>query len=526
MPFPRAAGRGEHDFRKRPTPMQVTQTLDEGLKREFKVVVPASDLDARLNERLATLKDRVNINGFRKGKVPVAHLKKLYGKSVMAEVLDQVVADANRKIVDDNGLKLAMQPKVKVTAEDEPDEQKAVLGVIEGKHDLGLTVALEVLPKVELKEIGELKVERLTADVSDADVAEAVERVAKQSRPFSPKDGAAADGDRVTIDFVGKIDGEPFQGGSAEGHQLELGSGAFIPGFQEQLVGVKSGDEKVVGVDFPAEYPAAELAGKAASFDVTVKSVEAPDELKIDDEFAKSLGLESLDSLKDAVREQIAGDYARVSRQEVKRQLLDALDAQYAFDLPPTLVEQEFENVWRQVIGDLARTGRTLEDEGETEESARAEYRKIAERRVRLGLVLAEIGERHEVKVADDEVTRALVERARQYPGQEQQVWDFYRNNPEALAELRAPIFEDKVVDRILETASVTERKVAKDELFAEPDEDDDGAKAPDDASGAKSKAKSKAKAKAKVEAKPGNKSETSGADPKEASGDNVKTEA
>jgi trigger factor len=477
--------------------MQVTQTLDEGLKREFKVVVPASDLDARLNERLATLKDRVNINGFRKGKVPVAHLRKLYGKSVMAEVLDQVVSEANRKIVDDNGLKLAMQPKVKVTAEDEPDEQKAVLGVIEGKHDLGLTVALEVLPKVELTDVGSLKVERLNADVAEADVDEAVERVAKQNRSFSVKDGAAAEGDRVVIDFVGKIDGEAFEGGSATDAPLELGSNSFIPGFEEQLVGVKAGDEKQVAVSFPAEYQAAHLAGKDATFDVTVKAVEAPAELAIDDELAKSLGLESLDKLKEAVRDQIAADYARVSRQKVKRQLLDALDEQYSFDLPPTLVEQEFENVWRQVIGDLARTGRTLEDEGETEESARAEYRKIAERRVRLGLVLAEIGEKHDVKVSDDEVTRALVERARQYPGQEQQVWDFYRNNPDALAELRAPIFEDKVVDAILAKASVTERSVGKDELFAEPDEDGEEAGEP---KAAPKKAKSKAKSAAKAE--------------------------
>ena len=455
--------------------MQVTQTLDEGLKREFKVVVPASDLDARLNERLATLKDRVNINGFRKGKVPVAHLKKLYGKSVMAEVLDQVVQDANRKIVDDNGLKLAMQPKIKVTADDEPDEEKAVEGVIEGRHDLALTVAMEILPKVDLKDVAELKVEKLVATVEDGDVAEALDRVAKQNRAFKAKDAEAADGDRVTIDFVGKIDGETFEGGSAEGAQLELGSDTFIPGFEQQLVGTKAGDDKRVEVTFPADYGRAEFAGKDAAFDVIVKGVETPEDVTVDDEFAKSLGMESLDKLKGAIREQIGTEYGRVARQKLKRQLLDGLDAQYAFELPPTLVEQEFDNVWRQVVADLARSGRTIEDEGETEDDAKAEYRKIAERRVRLGLVLAEIGAKNDVKVADDEVTRALVERARQYPGQEQQVWDFYRNNPEALAELRAPIFEDKVVDAILEKATVTERSVSKEELMA-PDEDEDGA--------------------------------------------------
>ncbi|WP_020178888.1 trigger factor [Methylopila sp. M107] len=480
--------------------MQVTQTLDEGLKREFKIVVPASDLDARLNERLDGLKDRVNINGFRKGKVPLAHLKKLYGKSVMAEVLDQVVAEANKKIVDDNGFKLAMQPKVKVTAEDEPDEQKAVLGVIEGKHDLALSVALEVLPKVELKDVSELKVERLVTDVADKEVDEALDRFASANRPFSAKDGVAANGDRVTLDFVGKIDGAAFEGGSAEGHQLELGSNSFIPGFEDQLVGLKAGDDKVVSVAFPAEYPAPELAGKAATFDVKVHAVEAAGEAKIDDELAKSLGLDDLEKLKDAIREQIGADYARASRQKLKRQLLDGLDAQYAFDLPPTLVEQEFDNVWRQVIADLAREGKTLADEDTNEDDAKAEYRKIAERRVRLGLVLAEIGESNDIKVADDEVTKALVDRARQYPGQEQQVWDFYRNNPEALAELRAPIFEEKVVDKILEKATVTERKVDREELFAEPEDDD-----------AKPKAKKAAAKKPKAAKKTDDKAEEAG---------------
>ncbi|HEY0292375.1 MAG TPA: trigger factor [Hansschlegelia sp.] len=451
--------------------MQVTQTLDEGLKREFKIVVPAADLDTRLIERLNTLKDRVNINGFRKGKVPLAHLRKLYGRSVMAEVVEQVVADANRKIIDDNGLKLAMQPKVSL-AEDE----ESVEGVIAGKHDLAMTVAIEVLPKVELKELSELKVEKLTAEVTDAEVDEAVERVAKSNRSFAPKaEGeGAANGDRVIIDFVGKIDGVPFDGGAGEGQPLELGSDTFIPGFEEQLVGAKAGDSKVVSVSFPEGYSAAHLAGKAAEFDVTVKAVEVAAEAKIDDELAKSLGMADLAALKDAARSQIAAEFDRVSRQRVKRQVLDALDAQYAFDLPPTLVEQEFENVWRQVTVDLAQSGKTFEQEGTTEDAAKADYRKIAERRVRLGLVLAELGEKHDVKITEDEVRDALIARARQFPGQEQQVWDYYRKNQEAIAELRAPIFEDKVVDQILAGATVTERSVSKDELLASDDEDAD----------------------------------------------------
>jgi trigger factor len=456
--------------------MQVTQTLEEGLKREFKIVVPAADLESRLVERLNTLKDRVNINGFRKGKVPLAHLKKLYGRSVMAEVVEQVVADANRKIVDENGLKLAMQPRVKVTAEDEADEEKAVEGVIAGKHDLALSVAMEILPKVELKDLSDLKIEKLVTEVSDQEVEEAVERVAKQNRGFSAKaEGeAAADGDRVTIDFVGKIDGEAFEGGAAEDQPLELGSNTFIPGFEEQLVGVKVGDAKTISVTFPEEYSAAHLAGKEAQFDVTVKSIEAPEDLKVDDALARSLGMADLPALKSAAREQISKEYDRVSRQKVKRQVLDALDAQYAFDLPPTLVEQEFENVWRQVQGDLAQSGKTFDSEGTTEDAAKSDYRKIAERRVRLGLVLAEFGDKHEVKISEDEVRDALMERARQFPGQERQVWEYYSKSPEALAELRAPIFEEKVVDQILAGASVTERSVPKEELLARDDEEDD----------------------------------------------------
>ncbi|MFC7051335.1 trigger factor [Hansschlegelia quercus] len=456
--------------------MQVTQTLDEGLKREFKIVVPAADLESRLVERLNTLKDRVNINGFRKGKVPLAHLKKLYGRSVMAEVVEQVVADANRKIVDENGLKLAMQPRVKVTAEDEADEEKAVEGVIAGKHDLALSVAMEILPKVELKDLSDLKIEKLVTEVSDQEVDEAVERVAKQNRGFSAKaEGeAASDGDRVTIDFLGKIDGEPFEGGAAEDQPLELGSNTFIPGFEEQLVGVKVGDEKTITVKFPDEYQAPHLAGKEAAFDITVKGVETPEDLKVDDALARSLGMADLPALKNAAREQITKEYDRVSRQKVKRQVLDALDAQYAFDLPPTLVEQEFENVWRQVQGDLAQSGKTFDSEGTTEDAAKADYRKIAERRVRLGLVLAEFGDKHEVKISEDEVRDALMERARQFPGQERQVWEYYSKTPEALAELRAPIFEEKVVDQILAGASVTERSVPKEELLAREDEEDD----------------------------------------------------
>jgi trigger factor len=282
-------------------------------------------------------------------------------------------------------------------------------------------------------------------------------------------------GDRVVVDFVGRIDGTEFEGGNGQDIRVELGSNTFIPGFEDQLVGLKAGDTKLVKVTFPANYMAAHLAGKDAEFDVTVKEVEAPGELKIDDEMAKGFGMESLDKLKEAISDAIKRDFDTQSRRKVKKDLLDALDAKYSFELPPTLVEQEFTAVWSQVMGDMKSNNRTFEDEETTEDEAKAEYRKIAERRVRLGLVLAQIGEKSDIKISDDEVTQALIERVRQYPGQERQVWEFYQKNPQALAEIRAPLFEEKVVDQILSQVKVNEETVSKDALFSDEDEEKSG---------------------------------------------------
>lgn len=451
--------------------MQVTATLSEGLKREFRVVVPVSDLASRADARLEDLKGRVNINGFRPGKVPIQHLKKLYGKAVLAETIEQVVGEANQKIVEDNGFKLAMEPAVKL-----PEAEAAAQAVFEGKADLDYTVAFEVLPTITLADFKGIKIEKPVAEPSDADIDSMLETMAKQNRPFEPKpDGAAEEGDRLTVSFVGTIDGEPFDGGTAEDIQIELGSKSFIPGFEDQLVGVKAGEERTVKVRFPSNYMAANLAGKEAEFAVTVKAIERPGERSIDDEFAKMVGFEDLAKLRAAVADRLRSEYAAASRRKVKRALLDALDERHAFDLPQTLVDQEFDSVWRQITQDMEARGKTFADEGTTEEKAREDYRRIAERRVRLGLVLAEIGEKAQIKVSDDEVTRALVERARQFPGQEQQVWDYYRKTPQALAALRAPIFEEKVVDYILELADVTEKPVSKDDLFKD-DEDEEAA--------------------------------------------------
>lgn len=445
--------------------MQVTETVNEGLKREFKVVVPMADLASKVDARLDQLKTQVRINGFRPGKVPVTHLKRLYGRSVMAETIEQAVREANSQIVTERGFKLVREPQVKL-----PEEKDAVEQVIEGKTDLAYTVAIEILPPIELADFKGIAVERLNAEVTDAEVDEAVQRIAEQSRPFTAKgEGAKAEnGDRAVIDFTGKIDGTPFEGGTGGDVTLHLGSGTFIPGFEDQLIGAAAGEQRTIKVTFPQTYPAQHLAGKEAEFDVTVKSLEAPQPVTVNDEFAKSLGLESLAKLREMVKGRLTQEHGATSRQKVKRLLLDQLDAKHKFDPPPSLVEDEFNNVWKTIQDDLQSRKRTFEDEGTTEEKAREEYRGIAERRVRLGLVIAEIGEKNGIKVTDEELSRAVMERARQMPGQEQRVWEFYRNNPDALASLRAPIFEDKVIDYILELAKVTDKTVSREELYKE----------------------------------------------------------
>jgi trigger factor len=446
--------------------MQVTETGAAGLKREYRVVVSATDLEARVNERLDDLKGRVQLRGFRPGKVPVAHLKKIYGKSAMAEVIEAAVREANNKIVSDNGLKLATEPKVVL-----PSEEGAVEGVIAGNSDLAYTVEMEILPPIALMDFKTMKLERLRADVTEAEIDQALQALADQNKPFAPKAEGAANGDRVTISFQGTIDGKPFDGGSGDDVPMLLGSGRFIPGFEENLVGLKAGESRTFDIKFPDNYSAPALAGKDATFAVTVKTVEAPGEVTLNDDFAKSLGLDSLSKLRDALRERIERDYAAASRQKLKRAMLDQLDEHHKFEPPPSLVEQEFDNVWSAIENDLKQQNRTFADEGTTEEKAREEYRAIAERRVRLGLVIAEIGEKNNINVTEEQLRAAVMEQVRQLPGREQQVWDYYRNNPNALAALRAPLFEDKVVDFVLELAQVADKQVSREELFKEDEE-------------------------------------------------------
>ena len=447
--------------------MQVTQTLAEGLKRQFKVVVTAADLNSRFDSELENIKGRVNLNGFRPGKVPVAHLKRVYGKSVMADVVQNAVNDANKKITEDEGVRLAAEPKVTF-----PEDQAVIDKVLAGEADLDFSVDIELLPTIEIQDHSGIAVTKEVAEVPAEDVDAAIQRMAASSRSYSPRGEKekAQDGDKLTIDFVGTIDGVAFDGGTAEGVDLVLGSGQFIPGFEEQLVGAKVGDKKVVKTMFPENYQAADLAGKAAEFACTVHAIQAPGELEINDELAQKFGLESVDKLREAVKESLGHELTEATRQKMKRQLLDGLDALYTFDLPPTMAEEEFAAVWRQVNADMQRSGQSF-GEGE-EEKAREEYRAIASRRVRLGLVLAEIGQKAEIKVEEQEITQALIARARSFPGQEKQVFEYYRKNPQALAEIRAPLFEEKVVDHLLAGVKVTEKQVSRAELLANDEEE------------------------------------------------------
>jgi trigger factor len=476
--------------------MQVTETLAEGLKREIKVVIPKQEMEQELNVRLADAKDKVRINGFRPGKVPVAHLKKMYGKSIMADLVNEIVRDRPGKILAERGEKSATQPAISMT-EDEAEADK----ILNAQADFEFTLSYEVIPPIELQSTDGISVVREVVEVSDEEVNEQIEKIAESARTFETKDGKAENGDRVTMNYLGKVDGEAFDGGAAEDAELVLGSGRFIPGFEDQLVGIKAGDEKQITVTFPAEYPAANLAGKEATFDITVKEVAAPSALEINDELASKLGIESVDRLKEIVRGQIESQYGNLTRQKVKRQILDQLDGMYQFETPQSLVDAEFENIWRQINTDLQQSGKTFEDEDTTEEEARAEYRKLAERRVRLGLVLSEIGEKAGVEVTEEEMQRALYAQLQQFPGQQKEILDFFRNTPGASASLRAPIFEEKVVDKLLSEIKVTDKTVSKEELMAD---DEEGAEAAAEKPAKKKAAPKKAKAEASAEAAEG----------------------
>ena len=441
-------------------PMQIVERSGEGLSRVYAVTVPAQDLADKLDARVTEIRPRMQIKGFRPGKVPAAHVKRLHGKALMGEIVEQAVNESQQQALSESRLRPAANPDVKV----ESDIDK----VLAGGADLVFELAVEVMPEFEPVDVATLTLTRPVHAPSEEDVESELRQLADRGRVYEPKGDAAeaAEGDQVIIDFVGRIDGEAFEGGAAEDAPLVIGSGQFIPGFEEQLKAAKAGDDVLVHVVFPDAYQAEALRGKAAVFEVKVKEVRAPVEGELDDAFAVRIGFETLDKLKDAIRGQMAQQYAGASRYKAKRALLDVLDQGHAFPLPSRMVESEFGVIWSQVEQERERGELSEEDAGKTDEQLRAEYRKIAERRVRLGLVLAEIGQRNNVQVTEQEMQQALLTEARRYPGQEKQIFDFYRANPQASAQLRAPIYEEKVVDLILERAQVTDEQVSKTELF------------------------------------------------------------
>jgi trigger factor len=437
--------------------MQVTETLNEGLKRGYKVVVSAADIAQKIDVELDEVAKKANLPGFRPGKAPKGVIKKRFGQSVMGDVLQRAVQDTTSQALLERNLKPAMQPKIEVTSFDE------------GK-DLEYTVSLEVLPEIVPVDFKTIDLERPKAEPGDAEIAKALDSLATSQRKTQKVEAAreAKLGDTAVIDFEGFMDGEAFPGGKGNDHPLELGSNQFIPGFEAQLVGKKAGDKVDVNVTFPAEYGSEKLAGKAAIFKVEIKELREKLPVTIDDEFAKGLGFEDLETVKKVVKDQLSRDYQRAARAKVKRALLDKLSDAHNFEVPPGMLEMEFQQIWGQVEADRKRGVEDPEHKGKTDDQLKEEYKAIALRRVRLGLLLAEVGRANDVQVTQDEVNRALGEQVRRFPGQERQVVEFYRSNPELLAQLRAPIFEEKVVDFILELAKVTDKPVTVEELFKE----------------------------------------------------------
>ena len=458
--------------------MQVTETNNEGLKRAYKVIVPAADIEEKINARLTQIAATANMPGFRPGKVPVALLKKTHGQAIMGEVLEMTVNESSQETITKNELRPVSQPKIEIDKFDDGG-------------DLEYSIELEVFPEIELTDFSKLKLERMKVPANEEQVDEIIGQMADSQKDSQPveKNRPIESGDVAVIDFVGSVDGEEFAGGKADDYSLEIGSGSFIPGFEEQIIGKEVGDKLEVKVTFPTEY-AEELAGKDAVFAVTVKELRESIPAKLDDSFAQKMGAENLDDLKAKLRENQEAELGQYTRMRVKRDLLDVLDEKHSFELPGGMIDSEFEAVWHQFEHQRKEHPDKIEedDKGKTDDELKEEYREISARRVRLGLLLAEIGRVNEISVTPDEVNRAIMQEAQQYKGQEKEVFEHYKNNPEAMQAIQSPLLEDKVVDYILELASVSEKSVTLEELMEEPE--------------APNKVKKKAPAKKKAAAK------------------------
>ena len=442
--------------------MQVKELKAEGLSRSFNITITKDVLAEKLEAKIKEMAPQVNLKGFRKGKVPASHIRKMFGQSIMNDIVQEVVTESTQKTLEDNKVRPAGQPAIDLRANGED--------VTKGKADLEYTLSVETIPEFEPVDPSTLKFTRLTTELDDKEIDEKLKELSTGQKSYKKKakTAKAKKDDAVLINFTGRVDGEAFEGGAMDGHQLVLGSGSFIPGFEEQLIGVKAGDKKDVTVTFPKDYQVDTLAGKEAVFETEVLEVQGESEAKIDDEFAKKFGMEDLKALKDAVSKQAEGELEMQSRMKLKRAILDELDKKHKFDLPPKMVEAEFGNIWAQVEKEKEAGQLDEDDAKKTDKKLKADYHKIAERRVRLGLVLAEIGGKAEIQITNEELQQAIIAEARRYQGQEQQVIEFYQKNPEAVAQLRAPIFEEKTVDYIIEKAKITDKKVDRDELFKE----------------------------------------------------------
>ena len=442
--------------------MQVKELKAEGLSRSYEITIKKDDLAKKLEAKIKEMQPEVNLKGFRPGKVPASHIRKMFGQSIMNDVVQDTVAETTQKTIADNKLRPAGQPKIELRANGED--------VTKGKADLEYTLEVETIPEFEPVDPKTLKFTRLTTDLDEKLVDERIAELAKGQKTYKKKakTAKAKKDDAVLINFVGRVDGEAFDGGSMDGHQLVLGSGSFIPGFEDQLIGAKAGDKMDVTVTFPKDYQVEELAGQEAVFETEVLEVQGAKDAEVDDDFAKKLGLDDLKALKDAIKGQLESELEMQSRMKIKRAILDELDKKHKFDLPPNMVEAEFANIWAQVEKDKEAGELDEDDAKKTDKKLKADYKKIAERRVRLGLVLAEMGAKTKIEISNEELQQAMIAEARRYPGQEQQVVEFYQKNPDALAQLRAPIYEEKVVDHIIESAKVTDKKVDHDELFKE----------------------------------------------------------
>ncbi|MBL8538596.1 MAG: trigger factor [Hyphomonadaceae bacterium] len=443
--------------------MQLTERQSEGLLRVYDVVVPKSELEQQLAAKIEEVRPKVRLNGFRPGKVPASHIRKVYGPSMMQDIINETVQKSTKESLEKVNARPASEPSL--------DLKSDINQVVAGESDLQFELSLEIMPTFEPIDLKTISITRPVAPVSENQVDEALADLAKQHRGFEEKEGAAADGDAVTLDFIGRIDGEAFEGGAAEDAQVVIGSKQFIPGFEEQLIGAKAGEGRTLDVTFPEDYGVASLKGKKAQFETKIKVVKAPKSGDPDDAWAAELGFDSLAALKEALKQRIENEHAQQSRMKAKRALFDKLDAAHSFDLPPRMVESEFNQIWRQVENDRKAGRLDPSDEGKSEEDLTADYRDIAKRRVRLGLLLAEIGQRHKLEVSDEEVARAISMQARNFPGQEKQIFEMYRRNPAMVANVRAPLYEEKVVDYVLELVSISNETVTRDALFAEEDE-------------------------------------------------------